>query len=342
MKKLLIAGVITAAITSSQTALGDTPLIASADLPAIPLSVTDPVRKRVPSSSQPQKAAASPEQASSEQAELSEAAQAIADIQAELRAEFTEKNKKPREPVSSGGPLQLEPGVNKIVNVSQGHPNRILLPFENPDIHTTSSEALIKAEASVVVLATNSIKPVTLFISPKDNPRLALSLTLVPKTMPPAQYEVSIAGELSSQYAYKNVSAEKWERKNNYTGALVKLFEKLAKQDLPQGYSLRDPKPHEPHSCFKPNTDIEWTLAQVVQGHHITVNVVVAKNAGNYPVEIIGSDCNAQGVIAAAEWPLSVLEPGDVTEVYVASQRSMTKAKRIRRPSAIGGVRGQN
>lgn len=332
MKKLLIASVITAAITSSQSALGEIPLIASADLPAIPLSVTDPVRKRVPSPSQPDTPESQPEPV-----EPSEAALAIASIQSELRAELAKSEPEPKAPSKLGGKLLLEPGVNKIINVSQGHPNRILLPFENPDIHTTSSEALIKAEASVVVVATNSSKPVTLFISPKDNPRLALSLTLAPRMMPPAQYEVAIEGALSSQYDYKNVAAERWERKNNYTGALVKLFEKLANQDLPQGYSLRNPNPQDFHTCFKPNSEIEWELAQVVQGHHITVNVVVAKNLGNRPVEIIGSDCGALGVIAAAEWPLSILEPGDVTEVYVASQRGMSELKRIRRPSAIGG-----
>ena len=343
MKKLLIAAAISATVSISPAAYADYPLIAAADLPGIPLSVTDPARRPVPATN-PQPVQASPQYVSSvvDADQVNTPEQAIQQIQAELAAEMSRKKPGDGDYTAPGGKLLLEPGVNKIISISRGHPNRILLPFDDPDIHTTSTDALIKAESSVIVVATNSKLPVTLFISPKDNPRLALSLTLAPQTMPPAQYEVSISASLPEQYAFKNTKADQWERKDDYTRVLVNLFDKLAKQDLPQGYSLKTPEPGDLHSCFKPNSEIEWELAQVIQGHHIMVDVVVAKNNGNIPVEIIGSDCNGLGVIAAAEWPRSVLEPGEVTEVFVASQRSTAKAQRIRRPSAIRGFNGQN
>ncbi|WP_342632678.1 type-F conjugative transfer system secretin TraK [Marinobacter alkaliphilus] len=237
--------------------------------------------------------------------------------------------------------IVVEPGVNEILQISRGHPNRILLPFENPKIQTTAADAQIKADGSVVFVATNSQRPVTLFVSPHDNPRLALSLTLVPGSIPPSQYEIRLSEDGSTVpaggYFMGNSAAERWEKKGNYTRALVNLFEELAKENLPQGYKLRNPSPgHDLHTCYS-GDQVDYKMAQVVEGHHLVVQILVAQNTGAGPVEVIGSHCAAEGVVAAAEWPNSVLEPGQKTEMFVAFERQPVAKQNTRRPSAIGG-----
>jgi|SRR5690554_380032 len=343
MKRSILASVIAASLLSAAPTNAE-PLIAAADLPGIPLSVTDPVRKTSPANSSSrsteQPRAQSQARPSVNSGQLNEE---IRKLQAEMLSASSgerESAAKP-EPNTREGYIVVEPGVNEILQISRGHPNRILLPFENPKIQTTAADAQIKSDGSVVFVATNSQRPVTLFVSPYDNPRLALSLTLVPGSMPPSQYEIRLPEDGPSVpaggYFMGNAAAERWEKKDNYTRALVNLFGELAKENLPQGYKLRNPSPgRDLHTCYS-GDQVEYKMAQVVEGHHLVVQILVAQNTGTGPVEVIGSHCAAEGVVAAAEWPNSVLEPGQKTEMFVAFERQPVAKQNTRRPSAIGG-----
>ncbi|KRW83737.1 type-F conjugative transfer system secretin TraK [Marinobacter sp. P4B1] len=351
MKRSILASLVAASLMNATPANAE-PLIAAADLPGIPLSVTDPVRKTAP----PKASNAGSSSTPSSQAESSKPVEArvnssrlnseLRKLQGELlsasgngKATESEQAGNTATPQGSGN-IVMEPGVNEILQISRGHPNRILLPFENPKIQTTAADAQIKTDGSVVFVATNSTRPVTLFVSPHENPRMALSLTLVPSAMPPSQYEISLSedaiGIPAGGYFMGNSTAEKWEKRGNYTRALVDLFEELAKENLPQGYKLRSPAIQDVHTCFS-GPQVQYEVAQVAEGHHLVVQILVATNTGNEPVEVIGSHCAAEGVVAAAEWPNSILEPSQQTEMYVAFERKPAAQKKSRRPSALGG-----
>ena len=97
---------------------------------------------------------------------------------------------------------------------------------------------------------------------------------------------------------------------------------------------MRDVRPTDLHACHS-GANVTYEMAQVIEGHHLVVQVLVATNEGNAPVEVIGSDCAAENVVAAAEWPNSILEPGQRTEMYVAYERQRQDRRAKRRPSAL-------
>ena len=77
----------------------------------------------------------------------------------------------------------MTPGVNQLVPVALGHLNRIVTPFAQPRVNTTS-QASTEVRDHVIYVAPSEPVPVTLFITEADSEQQALSLTLVPKRIP--------------------------------------------------------------------------------------------------------------------------------------------------------------
>ena len=91
--------------------------------------------------------------------------------------------------------ITVKQGSNYIVPIAIAHPNRIVTPFSNPEVISTSLTGM-KADGScseicikdnVVYVATNKQVPVTMFVNEKGNESASISLTLVPKKIPPRE-----------------------------------------------------------------------------------------------------------------------------------------------------------
>ena len=219
------------------------------------------------------------------------------------------------------------------MKISRGHPNRLVAPFSEPEVRTTNTDAEITTSGEIIYVATGSEQPVTLFVSPKGNERLAASITLLPVAIPPQEIRFKMdAGDEVIKYA--NPTAEDWETRTSYVDTITEAFRALALQDLPQGYTMRSPQPSDYVTCYA-GKNVSFELGQVIDGHNMEIQVAVATNHGPRPVEIIGHQCAGERVLAAAEWPRSVLEPGQKTEVFVAIQRLEDAEPEIRRPSLI-------
>lgn len=351
-KRLLTAAVsLTLISLAGGVQAQDQQLLAKNDLPGVPLDITDPQKQAVPNSRSP--APAGKDQATAKQQQQArqqrrKQAQKIREQSSRIQQNDTRTTEQAIEEAKNAAlgkdgerknqQVTAEPGLNEIVHISRGHPNRVMVPFSNPEIRTTSNEAEINAKGSVIYVATNSDRPVTLFVTPEHNDRVAISLTLVPRPVAPQQIEVELESSYRSQVVQSNPKARDWEERTPYVDTLVSVFRALAKNDLPQGYTLRDPYPQERVSACSIDPrrgQVSFETAQVVEGHNIIVNVVVATNEGTRPVEVVGSQCSGNRVMGAAEWPRSVLEPGQKTEVFVARQRLDEREAQDRRPSTI-------
>ncbi len=109
-----------------------------------------------------------------------------------------------------------EAGVNQIIPIAVGHPNRIVTPFSNPEIVSTSltgatdngqcGEVCIKE--NVVYVATDKQYPVTMFITEKGSEAQALSLTMVPRRIPPREVFLKLDGGVGITGAFANTKAE--------------------------------------------------------------------------------------------------------------------------------------
>ena len=87
--------------------------------------------------------------------------------------------------------LKVTPGINELIPIAVGHLNRLVTPFDNPVV-TTTSQATTSTHGKIVYVATADETPVTLYITPGDNQDIALSLTLIPKRIPAREIHLSL------------------------------------------------------------------------------------------------------------------------------------------------------
>lgn len=116
-------------------------------------------------------------------------------------------------------PLILIPGVNELAPIALGHLNRIITPFDGLRIRTTS-DAQTQIVDNVVYLATDNDTPVALYITPADAEQPALSLTLVPKRIPPRELTLRLA-EDHQPVRTTTAKAARWETADAYTDTLT-------------------------------------------------------------------------------------------------------------------------
>ncbi|MBB3105328.1 TraK domain-containing protein [Azomonas macrocytogenes] len=247
---------------------------------------------------------------------------------------------KPAAPAASlnGNPnttLVMKPGANLVTPISIGHLNRLVTPFTEPAVNTTSA-ATTKVAENVVYIETDSDVPVTMFITEKGNEAQALSLTLVPQEVPPREIVLKLSESMGFVGRMSSNKAERWETSQPYIETIRTLFRHLALGDIPQGYAMTAmPQNQQLPRCAAQGLAFDFEHGQLVMGHSLKVLVGVAQNLSNRPIEIKESVCGSWDVAAVAAWPHNVLEPGARTEVYVAQKQSRSTAPTTKRPSLV-------
>lgn len=231
--------------------------------------------------------------------------------------------------------LTMKPGVNELVPVAIGHLNRIVTPFDAPQV-TTTSDATTEVRDNVVYVATSGEAPVTMFITDKGSEAQALSITLLPRKIAPREVALKMEGGLLVPGRATNARAQKWEQSQPYVDTVRSVFRMMALGEVPQGYTMNEmPLSIALPRCSHPGIAFDFASGQMLMGHHLTVQVGVAKNISNQPVEIKESACGNWDVAAVAVWPNNVLEPGQLTEVYVAKKQKRGAAPTSKRPSLL-------
>jgi len=238
--------------------------------------------------------------------------------------------------------LRVSPGVNEIIPVAQGHLNRIITPFDSPKVRTVSV-ATTQIEGNVVYVAPADENPVTLYVTPGDNEELALSLTLAPRRIPPREIRLTLDAEQyrklgSLQSGQERPSAASGRLSQDYVAELKQTFRALALMRTPRGYSLRAPLAGEVLRCTQPG--LVTTIGQTLEGRDLLVMVGTAKNSGLVPLELDERSCafESQETVAVAAWPKVWLEPGEMSELYIAVRRT-PDAETTARPSLLKASR---
>lgn len=232
--------------------------------------------------------------------------------------------------------VHMKPGVNEILEIAMGHLNRIVTPFDSPYV-TTSSQADVSARDNVVYVGTTQEGPVTLFITEKGSEDTALSLTLIPRKIPPREMTLIMDGSDAGYYT-SNKKAERWEKSLPYLAVIENLFKGIAKGDIAPGYKFeKRPKGRLPF-CRQQGLEFDFSAGQTITGHNLLVHVGVAKNVSGKVVEFKEDTCGDWDVAAVAAYPLNVLEPRQATEVYVAVKKNFEEELRIERPSLLSSV----
>lgn len=247
--------------------------------------------------------------------------------------------------VNENSVLTMKPGVNQIIPIAIGHPNRIVTPFSNPEVVSTSltssanenecGEVCIKE--NVVYVATDVTHPVTMFVTEKGTEAQALSVTMIPRRIPPREVFLKLDGGFTGSSMYASTKAKSWEESQPYVETIRSVFRKLAMGEIPQGYTMNDiPQGIVIPACSMPGAIVDFTKGQYLMGHHLNVFIGVVKNVSKQPMEVKEALCGSWDVAAVASWPLHILEPGQKTEIYVAKKEKRGIAPTSKRPSLLG------
>lgn len=242
--------------------------------------------------------------------------------------------------------LTMEPGVNQIIPIAVGHPNRIVTPFSSPEVLSTSLTGGSDGECGEICIKDNVVyvatdqdqQPVTMFITEKGSQARALSLTMIPRKVPPREVFLKLDGDSLAQGLHSNPQAERWEKNTPYIETLRTVFRKMALGEIPQGYTLNSvPDSMMPPHCDHPGMNVSFKSGQVLMGHSLRIFVGIAENTSGAPAEFQEATCGGWDVAAVTTWPLKVLEPGQKTEVFVAKKIATGEAPTSKRPSLLGG-----
>jgi len=236
--------------------------------------------------------------------------------------------------------IEVRPGINEVIPIAMNHLNRLVLPFEEPEIKTVNP-VTTQLEGRVLYIAPTDENPVTLYITPGKSEELALSLTLAPKHIPPREIHLNL-----DESSFRKLSSSKKmqaretstptaeQYPNDYVARLKALCRDIGLGLTPSGYALRSPQKNEVVHCKQTKLDIR--TGQVLEGSDWLVAIAVAKNKHNQTIEIKEELCAEAGkeVLAISAWPSVRLEPQQSTEIIVVKKRP-TETMGVERPSLL-------
>jgi len=236
--------------------------------------------------------------------------------------------------------VAMEPGKNASWVIAKDHINRIVTPFAKPSLRTTST-ASTSIEGSIVYIAAPTTDPISLFIFDESEPEQAISLTLTPQdNHAPVSTRVNLVGwekeRARSRRPADPEQALARERQHPYLETLAELLRDVAKGQVPDGYGYEalsgEPQPGAP-VCDMPGIHVQHL--QRMTGADFQIWVARAVNTGHYSVAIQEERCTGNELRAAAAWPLSTLNVGESTELYLLVATPDDSEPSIPRPSLV-------
>lgn len=234
--------------------------------------------------------------------------------------------------INTEGVIAMKPGENVFIPISREHPNRLLTPFKNPQIVSTSLFAGKKkgdcgevcVRDGVIYVTTDAPSAVTAFITEKGHEDIAFSVTMVPQAIPPREVRFTLPPDVVEKLSARKASdigirkAQAWEQSQPYVETIRKALRGVALGQVPSGYNMRKLRVSDAvPTCRHLGLDFDWSNGQILEGYNLDIYVGVLKNIADSPVEFRNQNCGGWRTAAVTSWPLSVLEPGQKTEIYV-------------------------
>lgn len=241
--------------------------------------------------------------------------------------------------------INISPGENVFIPISREHPNRLLTPFQNPQVVSTTLQGGKKGECGevcvrdgVIYITTDNPNAVTAFITEKGHEDIAFSVTMVPQAVPPREVRFELPASVVEQLRWERgksrQGAEAWETSQPYVETLKQAMRAVALGQVPDGYTLRKTRSSDRlPKCNHPGLDISFVNGQVLEGYNLNLFVGVISNVSDRPVEFRNQRCGSWRNAAITSWPLTVLRPNQQTEIYIAVKRDEDiPAESIRKP----------
>lgn len=233
------------------------------------------------------------------------------------------------------GEITVSTNRTEVIAIARDQLNRFVTPFNNPIAKTTAPATTTSAEGAVLYVATASTSPISMFIVDGDNPVNAITLTLVPRDVPAASMTLKAdPGSMVIGSARDQADVEHRESSDSFVDVIRSTMVHLAKGEIPAGYGLRKIERFEPNvpSCIMPGLDVQ--PAQEMTGTRLKIFVLTVRNRTGVPQSIDEKMCGSDRVVAVAAWPAVDIEPGQATELFIATRREVAP-RQPQRPSTI-------
>ena len=215
----------------------------------------------------------------------------------------------------------------------------------------TSGGATVEVRDNVVYIGTNSEVPLSMYVTEKGEESEAISLTLVPRRVPPREITVYLGAPmqpgadgfvptaangnpLPMRSNSRIRKADAWEKSDDYVSTLTSLLNQLALGQMPVGYDLMDWDGTSP-PCQQTGVIYSFANGQTIKGSELHVQVGVAYNDSDQPIEIDEQACGDWRVAAVAAFPSLALQPGERTEMFVVMKANPVAVERVKRPSLV-------
>lgn len=211
--------------------------------------------------------------------------------------------------------LRVGADRTEIAYISSQFPNRIATPFANPRAIDTN-EAEVKPEGqSLYVIAKDPSKAVALFITGDKPTDPVVSLTLVPKALPPQTIVLQLDG-VNTEAAVK----EEMPAPAAYLERVRYVMRQIALGKTPAGF-VEGALPQASAAIG----ELVVYLQSRYSGSSFDLYRYKVANSVDRSVELDESAFYSDGVRAVAFFPTSVLSnKGDTTFVYVIADKTAT------------------
>jgi conjugal transfer pilus assembly protein TraK len=229
---------------------------------------------------------------------------------------------------NSGQHLGVHLGETVSAPIALGEINRIVLPFDHPEIRTLNPSTA-EIQGHVLYIAPVEASKVYLYVTNAEDPDAAIALSLNPQEIPPQEMSL----ELISDRPQDPTPASGRSGTNAMTPVTEDptrtLLKTLAMGQIPEGYRYRNPGPGESIRCRQKHLLVQ--TRQVFDGNGVQIRVGVLRNSGKSTLTLEEDSCTGTLPIqVVATYPSGPLDPGQEAEIYVVVPEDQPSASRTR------------
>ncbi len=220
---------------------------------------------------------------------------------------------------AGGQHLEVHLGETVPATIALGQINRIVLPFDRPEIRTLNPSTA-EIQGHVLYIAPVDPAKVYLYVTNADDPDMAIALSLSPQEIPPRELTLDLIQDPVSQEprisARQNDAAEIREEPAVSTDHTRQILKALAMGQIPEGYRFRNPTQSESIRCKQKHILIQTRQVFEGKGHQIRVGVL--RNNGQSPLTLDEESCTARTPIQAiGTYPSGAIAPRHEAEIFV-------------------------
>lgn len=250
--------------------------------------------------------------------------------------------------------LMAAPGEPVTIAVGVAQSNRIGFNFNKLEVVTSDMRTpILKDGGYMYITPSVAGEPIGLLVGEEGMPETMVNVLLLPANVPQviAKVDVLLTKEMkqkrskiiadakakedkaAAELAAVEAQLEQGESKlrtntDPYSDRIVELMTMVAKEEIPQGFSLKlqDQVPEKDlYPCDSSKLAMYHQTVQQLESSKEIIDIVKVTNDLNGVRSIEDDYCISPGVLAAATFRRSHLQPGQSTEVYVLRDKLYSK-----------------